>query len=144
MTRTCLILTSFAVAVLVIASQDLRADRIEKPLPSSLSNLQQAQLIEIKNDSGVTIMKGTFATKEDKADEMKRETKLSGVAGIGSAEIEISKKKGQVKDQELELELERLLYGAPYKIFVDSKEVFAFSADHHGKASLKLSTKITK
>jgi len=62
----------------------------------------------------------------------------------GSAEIEVSKKNGQVKDQELELELERLLYDAPYKVFLDNNEVFTFSADHKGKADLKLSRKNTK
>ena len=85
-----------------------------------------------------------LTTKEDKADEVKKEAKLSGPAGAGKAQIEIKKEKGQVKEQELELELGRLLYGAPYKIFIDSKEVFAFNADNHGKADLKLSTKITK
>jgi len=147
MTNTRLILTTCAaVAVLVMAGQDLRAQaqRIEKPLPPSLTDLQQAQVIEIKNDSGATVLKGTFMTKEDKAGEVERETKLAGISGAGSAEIEVKKKDGQVKDQELALELGRLMYGGAYKIFVDSKEVFAFSADDKGKASLKLSTKITK
>jgi hypothetical protein len=138
-------LTIFAtVAIVVMGSQDLRAQRIEKPLPPSVSDLQQAQVIEIKNDAGATVLKGTFDTKEDKSNEIERKTKLSGVSGQGSAEIEVSKKNGQVKDQELEVELERLLYGAPYKIFLDNKEVFAFSADSKGKANLKLSSKITK
>jgi hypothetical protein len=83
-------------------------------------------------------------TKGAGSDDVERKTKLSGVSGAGSAEIEISRNKGQVKDQDLELELERLLYGAPYKIFLDNKEVFAFSADKKGKASLKLSTKSSK
>ena len=145
MSRIRLSLTIFAtVAMVVMASQDLRAQRTEKPLPPSVSDLQQAQVIEIKNDAGATVLKGTFDTKEDKSNEIERKTKLSGVSGKGSAEIEVSKKNGQVKDQELEVELERLLYSAPYKIFLDNKEVFAFSADKKGKASLKLSSKITK
>ena len=145
MTRTRLILTIFAsVAVLVMAGQDLRADRIEKPLPTSVSDLQQAQTIEIKNDAGATVLRGTLETKKDKSDEVKKEAKLSGVSGEGSSEMKVSKKDGQVKDQELELELKRLLYGGTYKIFVDNKEVLMFNADSHGRASLKLSSKITK
>jgi len=147
MTKTRLILTTCAaVGVLVMAGQDLRAQaqRIEKPLPQSLNDLQQAQVIEIKNDAGATVLKGTFMTKQDKASEVERETKLAGISGAGSAEIEVKKKDGQVKDQELALELGRLMYGGAYKIFVDSKEVFAFSADDKGKASLRLSTRITK
>jgi hypothetical protein len=144
MTRTKEILAMLAaVAVLVLGSQDLRAQRIEKPLPPAVTNLEQAQLIEIRNDAGATILKGTFETK-DRSGEIDRKAKLSGISGTGSAEIEVSKKNGQVKDQELELELKRLLYGAPYKIFVDNKEVYTFSADHKGQANLKLSSKITK
>jgi len=145
MTHTRMVLTTFAmVAFLEMASQDLRAQRIAKPLPPTVNDLQQAQLIEIRNDAGATVLQGNFATKKDKADEIERKTKLSGVSGSGSAEIEVSKKNGQIKEQELELDLERLLYGATYRIFVDNKEVFAFSADNKGKASLKLSSKITK
>lgn len=145
MTGTRMVVTIFAaVAVLVMSSQALRAQRIEKPLPPSVNDLQQAQLIEIRNDAGATIMKGNFVTKHDGADEIERKAKLSGSAGSGSAEIDISKKKGAVKDQELELDLERLLYGAAYKIFIDNNEVFAFSADNKGKANLKLSSKLTK
>ena len=145
MTRTRLMLTTFAtVAALGIASQDLRGDRIEKPLPTSVSDLQQGQVIEIKNDAGATVLRGTFETKEDKADKIEKEAKLSGVSGAGSAEIEVSRKNGQVEEQELELELKSLYYGGAYKIFVDNKEVLAFNADNHGKAELKLSTKITK
>jgi hypothetical protein len=142
MSGTRLPLTIFATAVLVVmAGQDLQAQRIEKPLPPSVTDLQQAQTIEIKNDAGATVLKGTFPTKDDKANEIERKTKLAGVSGTGSAEIEVSRKNGQIKDQELEVELERLLYGGAYKIFVDNKEVFAFSADNKGKANLKLSSK---
>jgi len=142
MTRTRLMLTTFsAVAVLAIASQDLQADRIEKPLPASAIDLQQAQQIEIKNDAGATVLRGTFETKE-KSNEVEKKTKLSGVSGMGSAEIDVSRKDGQVKDQELELELERLLYGGTYKILVDNKEVLVFNADNHGRASVKLSSKV--
>ena len=142
MMSTRLSLTTFAgVAVLMMAGQDLRADKIEKPLPPSVTDLQQAQVIEIKNDAGATVLRGTFMTKEDKPKEVERETKLAGISGAGSAEIEVKKENGQIKDQELELELSRLLYDGAYKIYVDSKEVFAFSADGHGKANVKLSTK---
>jgi len=141
MTRTKAILATL-VAVLLLGGKDLRAQRIEKPLPPSVTDLGQAQLIEIKNDAGVSILKGTFETKGKSGDE--RKAKLSGISGTGSAEIEVSKKNGQVKDQELEIELKRLLYDAPYRIFVDNKEVFAFSADRRGQANLKLSSKISK
>jgi hypothetical protein len=144
MTRTGGILVTIAGVVLfLLGSQDLRAQTkpIKEPLPPSVTDLDQAQLIEIKNDAGVSILKGTFETRSG-SDE--RKAKLSGVSGEGSAEIEVSKKNGQVKDQELEVELKRLLYSAPYKIFVDNKEVFTFSADDKGKAIVKLSSKITK
>jgi hypothetical protein len=142
MTSTRLLLTTFAaVAVLVTVSQDLRADKIEKPLPPSLTDLSQPQVIEIRNDAGATVLRGTFMTKEDKPKKVERETKLAGISGAGSAEIEVKRENGQIKDQELELELSRLLYDGAYKIYVDSKEVFAFNADGHGKANVKLSTK---
>ena len=144
MRKTRWILPTFAaLVVLVLAGQDLRGQQIEKPLPPTVTDLERAQVIEIRNDAGVTILKGNFEAK-GKSNEAERKAKLSGISGIGSAEIEISKKNGQVKDQELELELKRLLYDAPYKIFIDNKEVFAFSADHKGEANLKLSSKITK
>jgi len=144
MTRTGGILVTIAGVVLfVLGSQELQAQTkpIREPLPATVTDLDQAQLIEIKNDAGVSILKGTF---ENKSGTRERRAKLSGISGAGSAEIEVSKKDGQVKDQELEVELKRLLYGAPYKIFVDNKEVFMFSADDKGKAIVKLSSKITK
>ena len=145
MTPTRIILTTFVMTVVfAMASQDLRADDIEKPLPASVSDLQQAQVIEIKNDAGTTVLRGTFQTKEDKSNAVEKQANLSGVSGMGSAEIDVSKKGGQIKDQELELELEKLLYGATYKMFLDNQEVFVFSADSKGKAHLKLSSKATK
>jgi len=129
-------------AVLLLSAEHLPAQRIEKPLPPAVTDLEQTKLIEIKNEAGATVLKGTFEAKN--GSHKTRKAKLSGVSGAGSAEIEVSKKNGQVKDQELELELERLLYDAPYKVFLDNNEVFTFSADHKGKADLKLSRKNTK
>src|SRR6185503_19665803 len=77
MTGTRLILTTFAAVVVLAASQDLRADRIEQPLPAAISDLQQAQLIEIKNEPGATVMKGTLESKQDKGDKIKKEAKLA-------------------------------------------------------------------
>jgi len=134
----------FACAFLC-AAPDLRAQarEIKEPLPASV-DLPTVQLIEIRNDAGVTVLSGTFSPKDNEKNDVERKVKLSGVSGTGSAEIEFSRKDGQLKEQELEVELERLLYGAAYKIFLEKKEVFAFSADDKGKARLKLSSKITK
>ena len=146
MTRTLVVVTSFtAIVALAIACQELRAQQkwTEKPLPPA-TDLQQAQMIEIRNEAGAAVLRGNFMTKEDKANEIEKEAKLSGVSGTGSAEIEVSKKDGQVREQELELELARLLYDAPYKIFIDNKEVFTVSADSKGKVNLRLTSKVSK
>ena len=44
----------------------------------------------------------------------------------------------------MELELARLLYDAPYKVYIDNKEIFAFAADDKGKVNLKLTSKASK
>lgn len=143
MMRKKLILTTFAtVALLIQTSQGAQVHRIEKPLPPTVTDLQQAQVIEIRNDAGAVVLTGTLPNKNnDKASEIRRKVKLSGPSGSGSAAVHVSTKNGQTKDQELELELERLLYGGAYKVFVDTKEIYAFSADSRGKASVKLSSK---
>ena|SRR5687767_13022523 len=148
MTHLRLIRTNLAATVvfgcaLLCAAPDLRGQEIKEPLPASV-DLQTVQLIEVRNDAGVTVLRGTFVPKDNEKNDVERKVKLSGVSGTGSAEIEFSRKDGQLKDQELEVELERLLYGAAYKIFLENKEVFAFSADDKGKARLKLSSMITK
>src|SRR5688572_11205460 len=129
-------------ASMTIASQTAWGDRIEQQLPSSIGDLQQVQVMEVRDNSGVVALTGKYATKEDDSDELEREAPLRGRTGYGKAEIEISKKNGQVVDQELEVELKELTPNTPYKIFFDKKEVFSLTSDKKGKADLKLSTKI--
>jgi hypothetical protein len=128
--------------ILVVASQTALGDRIKQQLPSNIGDLQQVQVMEVRDAAGIVALTGKFNTKEDDSNELDREAPLRGRTGYGKAEVEISKKNGQVVDQELEVQIKDLRADTPYKIFMDRKEVFSFTSDKKGKADLLFSTKV--
>jgi len=122
----------------------LRAERIQGPLPTAVSDLSQANTLEVKNEADQVVLHGTFATIEDKGAELEREAALSasaGVSGQGKAEIEVSRKNGAVSKQEIELSLKSLIPNTSYKLFIDTNQVATFKSNGEGEADLKFSSK---
>jgi hypothetical protein len=125
--------------------------RTEAPLPTSVNDLQNAKLLEIKDAAGQVLLTGTFMIsqedddEDDDGDEIGRSALLTSGASAnsrakGTAEIEIEKKNNHT-NQELELKAEGLAAMATLKLWLDGKEIITFTTNKQGKADLKLNAR---
>ena len=126
-----LLLITLSIAVAGVAIS--HAQRINKPLPSTLNRLPEAKLVEIKDEAGQVILSGEFTTASDTKLEIERVATLTGSEGAtgvkGKAEIELVKNGDQFSKQELEVAVEGLAKAANFKLFVDDAEVIAFTTN---------------
>lgn len=125
-------------------SLSLRAQRVVAPLPTSVSDLTTAQVVEIRDGNGTVVLKGAFVKKSDKTDKVELNAALtatSGNTGQGKAEIELEKSGGRVAKQEIEVTVKRLQPQAMFKLYVDATEVASFTTNGKGDADLKFSSK---
>lgn len=131
-------------AIKVVSSE---ADEIERMLPPSITNLASANTVEIKDGSGQVVLSGNFVDSDAKPDEVEKKAVLSGAGAntnaTGKAEIEISKMKNGVTEQELEVEVSRLTAMAAFSLFVDGQEVGTFTTDAKGGAEIEFSSNST-
>lgn len=133
------------IAAIAVATGD--ADEVKHPLPTTLSNLADVKLIEIKDSGDQIILSGSFTAVSQTGDEFERKAALTS-AGVdpdarGEAEIDIATKNG-VTEQELDLEVNNLAASASFKLFVDGQEITAFTTSPQGDAELEFSNETSK
>jgi hypothetical protein len=135
-----IVVLSYA-AIKVVSSE---ADEIEQRLPPSITNLAQANTVEIKDGSGQVVLSGNFSASNSKPDEVERKAVLAGTgagaSATGKAEIEISKMKNGATEQEIEIEVSRLTAATAFSLFVDGQEVGTFTTDAKGEAEIEFSS----
>lgn len=114
----------------------------QQPLPPTFGDLNAVQGIELTNQAGEVLLRGTFSTKSDKPKGTEKIADLTSPAGTeakGKAEIEIGRANGAVVKEEIEVTAERLPGGINCKLMVDGQEAATFTTTNKGKVSLKLS-----
>lgn len=131
---------SLGYAALAIVRGDSR--EIKQPLPSSLDNLAAVKLVEIRDGGGRVILGGNFTmtTKQDGDVEGAAPLVASGVDpdAAGQAEIEISNKKNNVAEKELEVEVRNLTANTSYNLSIDGQQAASFKTNHRGEAELEM------
>jgi len=118
----------------VIAQAKDNSGRIKDALPPGI-NLNDAKLVEIRDDSGNVVLTGTFSNFKADLTSIVAATKAKGLA-----EIEIERD-GAATKQEIEVEVANLPAQATFKLIVDSKEVAEFTTSKSGKRALKYTRK---
>jgi len=141
MTSRKLLLTLVVLLLAVVVVARTSADRIKQPLPSTVQNLADAKVIEIKDSAGQVLLRGTFVKTTESKDESEFTAPLDGAGtdAAGKAEIEIETKNAVTK-QELEVSATKLPSAASLKLFLDGSELMTFTTNKAGKADIKLSS----
>jgi hypothetical protein len=118
----------------------------DRTLPASVGDLGQAQLVEVRDQSGQALLAGTLTTSKNTPKKMERTAELtspSGQKAKGEVEVEIDRKDGVATKDEVELELENLPVMATFQLFIDGQTVTSFVTTKAGKAKLELGRKLT-
>ena len=139
------IATLFA-ALAFSASATAAFAQAQDTIPASVRDLNQAQLIEVRDSSGQILLHGTLKTSSNSTKETKRKAELdspSGQEAKGKVEVEIERKDGLVSEDEFEIEVERLPGMATFEVLLDGQRIGSFVTNRKGKAELDLSRKFS-
>ena len=113
-------------------------------LPAVVGDLNDAQLIEVRDQNGQVLLHGTLKTSSNKPKETEREAVLESPTGQkaeGEFEVEIERKDGVVIKEEIELSVEHLPAMTQCELFIDGRHVTTLTTSKSGKAELKLKRK---
>jgi hypothetical protein len=134
MPRTFKLLALMILLGAVSAKAQDNSGSIKDALPPGI-NLNDAKLVEIRDEAGSVVLTGTFSNS--KAD---LRSATGALKAKGLAEIEIEKD-GVATKQEIEVEVTNLLALTTFKLFVDGKEVAKFTTNKSGRRELKYTRK---
>ena len=115
-------------------------------LPAVVGDLNDAQLVEVRDQNGQVLLHGTLKTSSNKPKETEREAVLESPTGQkaeGEFEIEIERKDGVITKEEIELSVEHLPAMTQCELFIDGRHVTTLTTSKAGKAELKLERKGT-
>lgn len=113
-------------------------------LPAVVGDLNDAQLIEVRDQSGQVLLHGTLKTSSNKPKETEREAVLESPTGQkaeGEFEVEIERKDGVIAKEEIELSVKHLPAMTQCELFIDGRHVTTLTTSKSGKAELKLERK---
>lgn len=113
-------------------------------LPAVVGDLNDAQLIEVRDQNGQVLLHGTLKTSSNKPKETEREAVLespSGQQAEGEFETEMERKDGVITKEEVELSVKHLPAMTQCELFIDGRHVTTLTTSKSGKAKLKLQRK---
>lgn len=135
------VLTSVLISMVVFGA----GHKITEQLPSSLENLEQSKLVEIKDETGNVVLSGSFAVSTEKDGDIEGVAKLVSAGGaVGNAELEVSKKQDGSVTKEIEIEVKKLKPATTFNVFVDGQQISSIRTNARGSAELELSNRPTK
>ena len=129
-----LVVLSLLLTAVATAQVKNTSGRIKDALPVGI-NLTDAKVVEIRDDGGRVVLRGTFSNFAARLVSNDTAAKARGLA-----EIEIEKS-GAATKHEIEVAVENLPALATFKLVVDGKEVATFTTSKAGKRALKYTRK---
>lgn len=108
---------------------------------SALTDLSGAQLVEVRDASGRTVLSGEFRERVNAVGNPKRDATLSDRGGrrvIGEIEIELPGPQSMTGAQELEVDIMELAPSSKYAVFIDDREVTTFTTDDRGSVDMEI------
>ena len=108
---------------------------------STLPDLANAQFVEVRDDSGRTVLSGEFRERVDPLGNITRDAGLVDRPGhhvIGEIEINIPGPSGMALGQELEIDIIEMQPNAKYSLFIDDREVATFTTDDRGSIDMEV------
>ena len=108
--------------------------------PPPLPDLSEAQLVEVRNASGRTVLSGEFREVVDPLGNMTRDADLNrqGHHVVGEVEIRVAGPTSIAPGQELEIDLVEMESNTKYSLFIDDREVATFTTDDRGSIDMEV------
>ena len=111
------------------------------PAPIALDNASEAQIVEIRNQRGQTLLYGEFRSRLDGLGNTEKDAALTDRNGrtvIGEVELEIPSGRRQDRRPELEVDIIGLPPRETFSIVIDDGEVGTFTTDDRGSVDMEL------
>jgi hypothetical protein len=128
-------------AFLVVGLAAARLGPAPPPPNASLPDLSGAQLVEVRNAAGRTVLSGEFRDRTDPLGNVEKDAALmdrSGRRVIGEIEIEIPGPTALGQGQELEIDIIEIEKSAKHSLFIDDQEVAVFTTDDRGSIDMEV------
>lgn len=128
------VIAGLAVATLISGGADPRAP--------TLPDLSGAQLVEIRDASGRTILTGEFRSHTDPIGNVEKDAALVDRRGrrvIGHVEVELPGPQSMHQPQELEIDIIGIAPSAKFSVFIDDREAATFITDDRGHVDVEIS-----
>ena len=134
-----------AVGLVVASGGCLGTVRLEQTLSPAFGDLKTVKLVELVDDGGQVLMRGTFSTPAADGSKIERTAQLTRPTNnqpAGEVEIEVDRSTN-VSEEEVIVKARDLPYPANLKVKVDGLEIAAFSTTQDGKINLRVWRRVT-
>jgi hypothetical protein len=111
----------------------------------ALGDLSQAQVVEIRDDRGQTVLSGEFRERTDPLGNVEKDAALADARGqqvIGEVEVEINARESE-PHQELEVDIIKLAPAARFTVVIDDRAVATFTTDDRGSVDFEMESPVT-
>ena len=108
---------------------------------STLPDLSHAQLVEVRDARGRTVLSGEFREREDPLGNITRDAALVDRPGhhvIGEIEINVPGPHSMAPGQELEIDIIEMRPNSKYSLFIDDREIATFTTDDRGSIDMEI------
>ena len=106
-----------------------------------LPDLSGAQIVEIRDANGRTVLSGDFRSRTDALGNIEMDAALVDRRGrrvIGEVEIELPGPNSIVPEQELEIDIIEVEANAKFSVYIDDHEVTTFTTDDRGSIDIEV------
>jgi hypothetical protein len=103
--------------------------------PATLPDLSNANVVEVRDAGGRTVLSGEFRERVDALGNIKKDASLVERGGrhvVGEIEIVLPGPTAMASGQELDIDIIELRPNVKHSIFIDDREVAAFTSDDRG------------
>lgn len=134
---------ALAVLLAVFLVAGLAAARLNQypATDPGLPDLSGAQIAEIRDARGKTVLSGEFRSRTDALGNIEMDAGLRDRGGrrvIGEVEIEIPGPNSIVPEQELEIDIIEVEPNAKFSLYLDDREVTTFTTDDRGSIDIEV------
>jgi hypothetical protein len=128
-------------AFLAVGLAASRFGPVEPADMDTLPDLSTAQIVEVRDASGRTVLSGEFRERVDALGNIEKDAALVERGGrhvIGEIEIGIPGPAAMMSGQELDIDIIELRPNTKHSIVIDDREVAALTADDRGSIDVKV------
>jgi hypothetical protein len=111
------------------------------PVALTLGNVSQAEVVEIRDQAGSTVLSGEFRSRRDVLGNTEKDAALTDPAGsrvIGEIEVEVPAPNRTDRRPELEVDILGLQPRSSFTVVIDDRPVASFMTDDRGSIDQEL------